>query len=204
MPDPIPPYLEPYRKAAKTYGDGFKSLLWASPQTQAVRFDVIADIVDVHGRLVCDVGCGRADLLDFLHRRKIRPLDYTGIEAVEELAAAAERKADKTVRIIRGDFIVEPVRLFVGAEVVVFSGSLNTISDFGFYQSLRRGFEATAWALVFNFLCSTELAGADHLYWRTRRDVEQFVRTLGAKEIRVRDDYLDGDCTIAVMKEDPG
>lgn len=204
MLDDIPSYLNPYRKAARSHGDGFATLLWASPQTQAVRFDAIASIVDMHGRLACDAGCGRADLLDYLRRRGIEPLDYVGIEAIELLAAAAERKAGPGVRIIRGDFIREPVKLFVGAEVVIFSGSLNTVADAEFYPTLRRAFDATAWTLVFNFLSSDDLAGAEHLYWRPRAEVEQFVRTLGAAEIRVDDCYLSGDCTIAVMKEDPG
>jgi len=204
MPEESQPYLVPYRNAARSHGDGFGSLLWSSPHTQSVRFAALAEIVRMDGRLACDAGCGRADLLDFLHRRGTRPMDYVGIEAVDELATAAERKAGDGVRIIRGDFIREPVRLFVGAEVLIFCGSLNTVADDQFYATLRRGFDATAWALVFNFLCTGELAGAEHLYWRTRGDVEAFIRTFGAKEIRVRDDYLAGDCTIAVLKEDPG
>lgn len=202
MPDPTPEYLRPYQDAAEHFGDGFRSLLWASPKSQSVRFDAIADLIPMHGRLVADAGCGRADLLDHLHRRGIRPADYTGIEAIDALADAAAKKPG--VRLIRGDFIREPVRLFVGAEVLVFCGSLNTVNDADFYQTLRRGFDATAWTLVFNFLCSTELAGADHLYWRRRHEVEAFIRGFEPREIRVADDYLNGDCTIAVMKEDPG
>lgn len=198
-----PAYLRPYEDAVLTHGDGFRSLLWASPRSQSVRFDAICRIVDAEGRLVCDAGCGRADLLDHYRRRGIRPADYVGIEAVDELAAAAERKAGEGVRILRGDFVREPVRLFVGAEVLLFSGSLNTVDDPSFYQTLRRGFDATAWAMVFNFLCSNELAGAPHLYWRSPGDVQRFLATLGAKEIRVLDDYLPGDCTIAVLKDDP-
>ena len=203
MTDDPAPYLRPYLDAARTHGDGFRSLLWASPRTQVVRFAALTRIVDFRGRLVCDAGCGRADLLDHLDRSGISVVDYTGIEAVPELAAAAERKARPGVRIRRGDFIREPVRLFVGAEVLAFSGSLNTADDGAFYDTLRRAFDATAWALVFNFLSTPDLAGADHLHWRPRRDVERFVQTLSPVEVRVLGDYLDGDCTMAVLKEDP-
>jgi hypothetical protein len=219
MPDAdadTPRYLRPYVRAVRSHGEGFGSLLWASERTQAVRFEAVRRIVNCHGRLVCDAGCGRADLLDDLLAHGVRPGDYVGIEAVDALATAAERKrrpavltvgqavpAEPGVRIVRGDFVRQPVKLFVGAEVVVFSGSLNTADDPAFYATLRRAFDATAWALVFNFLSSTELAGAAHLYWRSRGDVERFASTLGAKEVRVLDDYLNGDCTVAVLKEDP-
>jgi hypothetical protein len=168
-----------------------------------MRFDALRRLVEFSGRTMCDAGCGRADLLDYLEACGVRPADYIGIEAVDELATAVERKQRPGVRILRGDFIQQPVRLFVGAELVVFCGSLNTVEDGSFYQTLRRGFDATAWGLVFNFLSSPELAGASHLHWRHRADVERFVETFGALEIRVVEDYLRGDCTMGVFKADP-
>jgi hypothetical protein len=201
--DDSPPYLLPYLRAAESHGEGFRSLLWASPQTQEVRFDAIRRIVDLNRRTLLDAGCGRADLLDHLVRHHLTPTDYVGLEAVDELAAAAERKQRAGVRILRGDFIQQPVRLFVGAEIVTFCGSLNTVEESPFYETLRRAYDATAWCLVFNFLSSPMLAGASHLHWRARSDVERFVRTLQPHEVRILDDYLTGDCTVAVMKEDP-
>jgi SAM-dependent methyltransferase len=197
------PYLLPYLRAAERHGADFPSLLWASPQTQAARFDAIRRLGDLHGRSVLDVGCGRADLLDFLTRRGVRPADYTGIEAVEALAAAAEetcvRSAGVRARVIRADFVREPLRLFAGADVVVFSGSLNTLEDGLFYGTVRRSFEAAAERLVFNFLCSTYLAGAEYLRWRRPQDVLKFASTL-SDDVRTLDDYLPGDFTVALTK----
>jgi SAM-dependent methyltransferase len=198
-----PDYLRPYLDAARRGGDGFAALLWASRRTQQVRFDVIRNAVPMHGRLVLDVGCGRADLLEHLQSHGIEPMDYLGLEAVPELAALAEKKQRPGVRILRGDFVRDPVRLFVGAEVVVFSGSLNTLDDGAFYQTLRRAWDATAWTLVFNFLCSDELAGAEHLHWRSRADVEAFARTLQPEMLRAVEGYLSGDCTMVLEKIDP-
>ena len=139
-----PPYLAPYRRAARAHGAGFGSLLWASPSTQAARFEAIARIHPLEGKSLLDVGCGRADLLDFLRARGVRLADYIGIEAVDELADAAARKQADGVRIIRADFVQDPARMFVGADVVVFSGSLNTADDEVFYATLRRAYDAAA------------------------------------------------------------
>jgi SAM-dependent methyltransferase len=197
------PYLLPYLKAAERHGSDFPSLLWASPQTQAARFEAIRRLGGMHAKSVLDVGCGRADLLDFLIRRGVRPADYTGIEAVDTLAAAAEdtcvRWAGVRGRVIRADFVREPLRLFAGADVVVFSGSLNTLDDAPFYTTIRRAFEAAAERLVFNFLCSTYLAGAEYLRWRRPQDVLKFAATLTG-EVRTLDDYLPGDFTVALGK----
>jgi SAM-dependent methyltransferase len=199
------PYLDPYLKAAERHGAGFASLLWASPETQATRFDAIERLGRLHGKSVLDVGCGRADLLTYLLGRGVRPADYTGIEAVSELASAAERSCAGAAgrggappaRIIRADFLREPLRLFVGADVVVFSGSLNTVDDGPFYDTIRRAFEATADVVVFNFLCSPYLAGADYLRWRRPSDVLRFCSQLTG-DVRTLDDYLQGDSTVAL------
>jgi len=197
------PYLVPYLKAAERHGAGFGALLWASPETQATRFDAIERLGRLHGKSVLDVGCGRADLLAYLLGRGVRPADYTGIEAVAELAsAAADNCAGARVpaRVIRADFLREPLRLFVGADVVVFSGSLNTVEDGPFYDTLRRAFEATADTVVFNFLCSPYLAGADYLRWRRPADVLDYCSQL-TRDVRTSDDYLQGDFTVALRAD---
>lgn len=198
------PYLYPYLKAARQYGAGFDSLLWASPATQEARFAAIERLGQLNGKSVLDVGCGRADLLDFLKQRDIQPADYIGIEAVPALAEAAEAKTASlhNASILRADFVRDPQRLFVGADVLVFSGSFNTVEDEDFYPLLRRAFHAAAESVVFNFLCSASLAGADYLRWRSTDDVLRFLgRVDGVDELRMIDDYLPGDCTVGVFHE---
>ena len=192
-------YLEPYRAAARRHGAGFGSLLWASQWTQAVRFEALTRAAAFEGRRVLDVGCGRGDLLDFLDSQGIGVESYVGIEGVAELAGAARRREQEGVQIIEADFVAEPARMFVGAQVVAISGALNTMGAEAFYRTIRRGFEAASEVLVFNFLCSERLAGAAYLAWHRLEEVLGVVGTF-SREVRVVDDYLEGDCTVAVGK----
>lgn len=198
-----PAYLEPYVQASAKHGAAFRSLLWASPKTQRVRFEAIRRIIDIRGRSLLDVGCGRADLLTYLREHNSSPLDYTGVEAVEALAAAAEAAVGPGGRIIRADFVREPHRLFVAADLVAFSGSLNTLNLVEFQASLRTAFEAANQGLAFNFLSSPLLAGKHYLVWHEPKDVLQFARCLSSR-IRLLDDYLPGDCTMAILKPENG
>src|SRR5215212_3722379 len=176
-------YLEPYRRAASRHGDRFGSLLWASPSTQAARFDAICRLAEMSGKRVVDAGCGRADLMDFLSLRDVKPAEYIGIKAVDELAGAAMRQNWPGSRIIHRDFVREPGLLDVGAEVIVFSGSLNTLEPAQFYLSLRQGFEAAGEVLVFNFLAARHIASAEWLTWHRADDVLKFVREL-SRQVR--------------------
>jgi hypothetical protein len=199
MPD-SPQYLRPYLNAAQRHGASFGSLLWASPTTQAQRFDAVAAAADLNGKSLLDVGCGRADLLDYLIGRGICPSSYIGIEAVPSLARAAREKPFPNATIIESDFVAEPSRLFVGAQIVVISGALNTMDENTFYATLRRAYDAASYCLVFNFLCSPRLAGTAYLRWHHTHEVLRFARD-HADWVTTVDDYLPGDCTVVMGKE---
>jgi SAM-dependent methyltransferase len=192
-------YLEPYLQAARRHGAGFGALLWATPATQTARFDAICRMADLNGRSVLDVGCGRADFFDHLNAQRIKVVRYVGLEAVPALVDAARAKARANYEIIEADFVAEPQRLRVGAQVIVLSGSLNTLEAAEFYSTLHQAYAAAGETLVFNFLCSTRLAGASYLRWRSVDDVMMFAHTL-SQRVEKLEDYLPGDCTVAMGK----
>ena len=186
--------------ASHQYGAGFGTLLWASPKTQAVRFKALLSWVDVHGKAVLDVGSGRADLLEYILSRGRFPKTYYGIEAIDALATAADAKHLPNCRIIRGDFVRNPELMRVNADVVMFSGSLNTMDRDSFYSCLRAGFDTAGSTLVFNFLASPLLASSSHLTWHKPEEVLAFAQTL-SRHVKISDTYLRGDATISVWKD---
>jgi hypothetical protein len=194
-----PSYLQPYLSAAEKYGSGFGTLLWASPKTQAVRFKALLASIDVHGRSVVDVGCGRADLLEYMLSRGRFPKSYVGVEAVDALATAAEKKQLPSCRIVRGDFVLVPALLDLGADVLMYSGSLNTMDDDCFYNCIRTAYAMARHAVVFNFLASPFLAASSHLTWHRPEDVLGFARKLTPR-FKLADDYLRGDATMTLWK----
>ena len=194
-----PSYLQPYVDAAKRHGAGFGTLLWASPRTQAARFEVLLSAVNVEGQKLLDVGCGRADLLEFITASGAEPVMYIGLEALEELTAAAEAKKLRNCLIVRGDFVRDPGLLDVGADVVIFCGSLNTLDEKQFQSAVHGGFAAARRSLVFNFLCSPKLAASSYLFWRRIESVLAMAGRL-SDDVRIWQDYLDGDATVAINK----
>jgi SAM-dependent methyltransferase len=194
-----PTYLQPYSRAVKRHGADFRALLWASRRTQEQRFEALAHVADPTGLTILDLGCGRADFLDFLVTRGTPPKKYFGLEGVRELAEAAENKNVDNSRIVIADFVREPRRMQVGADVIYCSGSLNTIETDDFYLTIRNAFAAAKRAFVFNFLSSSLLAGTNYLRWHHPRAVLKFCRSL-SEDITRHEGYIEGDCTIAMKK----
>ena len=95
--------------------------------------------------------------------------------------------------------MADPRRLFVGAQIIVISGSLNTMDDSVFYAAVRRAYDAAGECLIFNFLSSPRLAGTTYLHWRSAKDVLRFARD-HASWVTTVDDYLPGDCTVVMGK----
>lgn len=200
MANDAPDYLEPYLIAARTHRGGFGSLMWASQATQRARFAALVRLYEFAGRRILDVGAGRGDLLTFLQSRRIEPGEYIAVEAVADLADALEHRHAGRCTVVRADFVRDPARLFVGADVIVFSGSLNTLAPPAFYQTLRHAYDAAGDCLIFNFLADPSIAAARYLHWYGARDVEAFVQRL-SRNVRRLDDYLDGDCTFCLCKQ---
>jgi hypothetical protein len=193
----VPGYLRPYVRARRARG--VAALLWDDRRSQRVRFEAIARICPLAGLHVLDVGCGKADLLRFLHARGIAPASYTGLEAQPWLAREARAALVGEGRIIVGDFVRRPSKLRTGADAILFSGSLNLLSGAQFYRALERAWAATGRWLVFNFLSSPMLAADECLMWRRRESVLAFARK-AARFVRVDEGYEDGDCTVAMKK----
>jgi hypothetical protein len=103
---------------------------------------------------------------------------------------------------VEADFVREPAALDVGADGVVFSGSLNLLPSRLFYRALRQAFAVAGEAVAFNFLSTPDLAGAAHLRWHRPRTVVAFARRLGAR-VRVDEAYEPGDCTVVMEKPPP-
>ncbi len=199
LPAGSPSYLRPYHDAYRRRARGVRAMLYDDAEAQAVRFDALARICPLGGLSLLDIGCGRADFLGYLIARGIAPAHYTGLEALPWLARAARRQGYAGCTIVEGDFVRRPELLAAGADVVLFSGSLNLLSSRRFYRTLELGWAAASRWLVFNFLCSSMEAGAPFLHWHRKKRVLAFARPRAA-EVRLDDGYRDGDCTVAMGK----
>ena len=209
-------YLRPYHDAAARHGPTFGALLWRNRDFQTLRFDVLAREASLSGRAVADLGCGTGDMLRRLVETGKPPRSYVGVEGIASLAQRARAHAASTgvgsVEIIEADFVADD-RFFDrlvrdrGVDAMVFSGSLNTLSEKLARRTLERAWQGVNRAgngvLAFNFLPS-EYRGApkDDPGPARRFSCARLVAWALRRTDRVvcRTDYLDGhDATIVML-----
>lgn len=154
-------YLKPYRDWADKHGSGFDVTLWASPDTQVLRFDVFTQMCFLAGKRVLDAGCSRGDLAAYLVDRDIHFGRYIGVDALCSVIEYAEGRGLPRCEFHCGDFVTDASLLSRGdPQVICISGALNTMT---FDQAI--GVLASAWAaaseaLMFNFLSDRAGPGA--------------------------------------------
>ncbi len=163
--DAVPEYLAPYMAAVAAYGTGFGALLISDRSWQEARFAAFARAVGLQGRVLADLGSGRADLLAWLARQGVECRHYVGVEAVVELHEFAQARPEREqlgpASFMLADFVREP-ELFeglvhdFGVDVMLFCGSLNTLEEADALRTLDRAWAALAdkpgAVLGFNFL----------------------------------------------------
>jgi SAM-dependent methyltransferase len=202
---PRPSYLAPYERAVADFGASFEATLWASREKQLGRFEVMADMVDFTGRIVLDAGCGLGDFASWMERRGVAYGRFIGLEAMPSMVDAAAERGLPDAIFERSDFVADPTAFSSRiVDIVVFSGSLNTLSAAEATPVLRRAWEAAREAVVFNFLSARNhepnpIDTSPAQRWEPT-DLLAFALDLTPRA-RFRQDYFDGhDGTIAMLK----
>lgn len=206
-PSSGPDYLHPYRDMAARVGQRFEALLWSSRQTQAARFQAAIDMIDLTGRTVLDAGCGHADFAQFMDRRGVEYGRYIGLEALPEMLAEARRRNPPRAEFIQADFVADP-RAFdaprPAPQIIVFSGSLNTLDQEAALPVLERAWRACSQALVFNFLCRPRAYDEGRLRGSPVRKFDAAAMVAWAIDrtplVAFRQDYLEGTDGTIVMR----
>ena len=185
------------------------------PEAQQLRFDVMIDCCDLIGRVVVDLGSGLGDFALRLHERGVAYGRFVGIEGVEQLAAESRRRLSPVPEcaVIADDFVAD-AKLFSRlvkkerAEVLAFSGSLNTLEQPEAERVLGRAWDAISRVrggqLVFNFLSDRNRRVREPTGPAHRFDTHRLVGWAldRAPRVVLRHDYWGGhDATIWMAAE---
>jgi SAM-dependent methyltransferase len=73
------------------FGHDVRTVGWATPDDQRLRFSVLTRDLPLDGSRILDVGCGLGDLVAFLDDGGCRNYEYVGIDISSKLIAEAQR-----------------------------------------------------------------------------------------------------------------
>ena len=143
-----------YTNLFRKFKYSYQSLDWGSKKNQLLRFKILAEIGNLRGKKILDVGCGFGDFLFWLKKKNIK-IDYTGIDLVEGLLEIAKKKSKKN-KFIYGNILNK--RIFENNKFdYVFASGIFTHyspknSEKTMFQILKRMWDLSSEGIAFNFL----------------------------------------------------
>jgi len=114
-----------YTQKIRTYGPTAKGVDWKSPESQLLRFEQLAKLIEEReGFSVIDFGCGYGALADFLMERK-KDFRYLGYDISKEMVSIA-RKIHSSKKHLR---FTTDFSLLKKSDYVIASGIFNVKLD---------------------------------------------------------------------------
>ncbi len=196
--------VERYENRLTEHGVKPEALGWTRPALQLRRFAAIADLVTSRqSSSLLDVGCGFADLRDFLRARGWSGA-YAGVDVVAAFIDAAKER-DPTLDVRHADFSsgdsASPAFDFVVASGL-FNGRLRHEPHEEYVsRTIRRMFEHCRIAVCVDFL-STWVNYQKDLNWHADpSEMVRFARSL-TRRVYLRHDYLPFEFSLILYRQD--
>jgi SAM-dependent methyltransferase len=99
--------LSLYESRYEEYGYDVRSIGWGNIESQQLRFSVLAEIADLTGKSICDLGCGFGDLYPYLKNR-YGDVRYLGVDLSGKLIEEARRRYPNLYFEVR-DILTDPL-----------------------------------------------------------------------------------------------
>jgi cyclopropane fatty-acyl-phospholipid synthase-like methyltransferase len=89
--------VEHYEHCLEQFGDSYKGVDWPNPADAEKRYEVMLDVArfpeDNPGKItLLDFGCGAGHLLDYMNKRKISNIIYSGLDISEKFITLCRKK----------------------------------------------------------------------------------------------------------------
>jgi SAM-dependent methyltransferase len=180
------------------HGDDPRSSDWSGAASQRLRFSVLADVLDLDGLSVLDVGCGVGAFADYLAERRPRAR-YAGIDLSERAIAVARRARPhlefRTANLLEAEFEQT-------YDVVIANGIFYRLGERGpelMPALVERMWRLARLAVAFNSLSAWAPGPPAEEFHADPVEALEHCRTL-TRSVVLRHDYLPHDFTIYLRR----
>ena len=197
-----------YEWCLKTYGDQHLGVDWSSARDAETRYRVMLDVIRTPARqpvALLDFGCGASHLLDFIIRRKIDGIAYTGLDLSPAFVALSRQKYPQVVYHcvdILQDMVTLPAFDYVVMNGVFTEKRDLSLEEMFAYVSavLRRAFALASEGLAFNVMSADMGWEQSYLFHAPFDRVAALVRAELTANFVIRADYGLADYTVYLYR----
>ncbi|MFA7610559.1 MAG: class I SAM-dependent methyltransferase [Sulfurimonas sp.] len=184
-----------YSSAIEKYGTTARGVNWHSKESQKIRFDVILEMLPdtLSSYTIADAGCGFGDLYTHMLKRKKAPKNYIGIDSLPDMYSIASHKTG--CEIVIADICKERLPL---ADYYICSGAMNVLESFETHLFIQNCYRSSKIGFIFNILHGDKISKTYN--YMTTAQIKHIANDLGASALIMKDDYMEDDITVLLLK----
>ncbi len=176
-----------------------RALGWLDEHSQKQRFAALAEVANLNGSSLLDIGCGHGDLKGYLDTR-FYGFSYIGVDQMPEFIAEACTLYGQrpSCYFCQADFTIQDLPQ---VDYVFASGLLSYRSketDY-YFSMISRMYKAADKALAFNMLDAETFPHHELLLGHNSEKVLSYCKTL-SPDARLKKGYLEDDFTVLMYK----
>jgi SAM-dependent methyltransferase len=186
--------IDRYSMRLTKFGDDPRTLGWDKRESQNERFRIAKESVDFTGRSILDVGCGLANLKDYLTENNIHPSSYSGCDINGDLLELCRNRHPNSLfyqaNLIVDDVPGGPFDIVTLFGVVNFRFKEFSNEDFA-RVIIRRAFDQCREALLVDMLSAeadAQYTREDFVYYYDPVEMLRFALSI-TPHVLVRHDY---------------
>lgn len=189
-----------YQSLLMKHGESHQALDWGSRESQVTRFEVLANVGVDAGDHILDVGCGLADLNEWLIKYK-PGVKYSGIDLTPGMVEKAKARFPEVN--IQNKTVFDLNKEISFYDYVIASGIFvfrKERPEMYLCSTVKKMFEICKKGVAFNSLSSWAKEKSSNEYYADPLRVIKFCKTL-TPIIVMRHDYHSGDFTVYMYRE---
>ena len=182
----------------------YRVLGWESEQAQHKRFEILHRYVALQGKKLLDVGCGMANLYDYLIKKGVN-FSYTGVDILESMIVSAKQKRPGAELICADIFKHNPFEensFDVTYSSGIFNINMGNNKDF-LIKAIELFLKLSREAVVFNLLHFKSPDKEEQYYYFNPDEIEDILEDKFSNlldSVQIVEGYLQNDFTVILMK----
>lgn len=176
------------------HGDSPLGVDYNGRESQFKRFEILADVADLNGKSVHDVGCGLGHFFDYLKEQSISPV-YSGSDISPAMIAQAKKRHPGIAFEVR-DLLDGPAPLEPRFDYVTCCGvfHLKAENDDAAWEAfafrlIERMYQFARHGIAFNMMTDQVDFKVDRLFYADPMKVFDFCRKNLSRRVLLRHDY---------------
>ncbi len=203
-----------YESCFEKHGDTAKGVDWTRNEQVDIRYQTMLELINFTEKTfqlskdisLLDFGCGLSHLFEYIQKKNIRGINYTGLDISEQFYQASKRKFPNN-HYLYGDILLDDSVISQNYDYIIMNGvfteklSLSYIEMFAFFKRMiTRVYPYCSKGLAFNVMSKQVDWEKDNLFHVPFDEMSTFLTKNISRNFIIRNDYGLYEYTVYLLK----